>query len=244
MNLKFFFLFLCLIEVLFANERERLESFERRLGAFLSINEIELEIDLIDNLYFERFYVTRFPEHDDRKLYIEISTGTLYLWSLTSDALELLLCHEVAHFLTDENGGVIDSGINSEGEADYLSNGLCTSILWQNEMTTDEVYDSSNRKLKRICEEDALCVRKIRAAWELSLFLYQVEERYPLSRQEFERARHDWRLRKDGVDILNFDFISEVHGSLQIDEYPLLQCRFESLIAIPLNKERPRCWSF
>jgi hypothetical protein len=147
---------------------------------------------------------------------------------MTDDALVLILCHEMGHFLGGAPLG--GSGLAAEGQSDFFATNVCLKRLWIADDNTPSPASDVDPELEdgvvAACEArfahdgGRLCRRSLRAGWA---------------------AMHMAAARRE-VPAPAFSTPDPSVATETRLGYPGHQCRLDTMAAGALDNERPLCW--
>lgn len=162
----------------------------------------------------------RWPPEDQ----IIVYSGLAYRKEISTDALALVVCHELGHLfggapLRDEY-----NQISNEGQADYWATQSCLKEAFSLFDYKDDLTQP-REALVSFCDqhpelETTFCLRSLKAAERIGLF--------------FAKNNNKPVPKIETPDSSSVDHTVDTHNSPQ--------CRLDTFVAGLLKKDRPACW--
>lgn len=153
-----------------------------------------------------------------------VYSGLAFRKEITTDALALVVCHELGHLFGGTPFSDAYNEISSEGQADYWATQNCLKQAFEKFEYKDD--DSSTRPaiqefcLKQEELDSSLCERSLKAAEHIGSFV----------------------ANNAHLSIPRIETPDETVVTQTIFTHNSPQCRLDTFVAGLFNKERPLCW--
>lgn len=193
---------------------------------------IELKIDYTGDL------ASASADWLNGKKAVIVNRGLLLTPRLTADALRMVLCHEVGHWLAgpprknvpaEWMGPVAEdsfSHFSSEGQADFFAARSCFPKMVLGQSHSELFATQKSDRIKRLCTE----------AWKKNSPNYFLCLRSAVASFQFLNLNFSFPISFDTPD-------TAVSSVLVRDTYPDRQCRLDTFVAGALRTApRPSCW--
>ncbi len=162
----------------------------------------------------------RWPPQDQVIVY----SGLAFRKEITTDALALVVCHELGHLFGNAPLSDEYNQISSEGQADYWAAQHCLNQAFELFNYKDDPTPA-RAEIQEFCEkqedlESSLCVRALKTYEHIGAFV-----------------AHNANAPEPRLETPDETIVSQT-----VSTHNSPQCRLDTFIAGLLKKERPRCW--
>ena len=229
---------LCLFSFLLAaypqsEQSDRFPNFQAIFSDFReNYPDVDLKVDLKNNL------ASASAEWIDGRMAVIVNRGLLLAPRLTLDALRMILCHEVGHWLAGPPrknvpaewlgpvGADGFSNSSSEGQSDFFAARSCFPKMVQGQNHSEFFVAPDSSRIKKLCAE----------AWKMKSAAYLLCLRTAVASLQFLTLTFPFPISLETPD-------TTVSSVLIRDFYPNRQCRLDTLVAGALREApRPACW--